>query len=60
MAPKERRDRPERPTSRNTPKSSQNVVRNGQSGSESEAKGKKAQNSSSGGAAKKEQLVNGE
>ena len=53
-APKEQRDRP---SNRSSTKSSQNVVRNGQSGSESDSKGKKPPNSSS---VKKEQLVNGE
>lgn len=57
IAPKEKRDRPERPTSQNMPKSLQNAVRNGQTGSESDSKGKKGQDSSS---VKKEQLVNGE
>lgn len=52
--PKEQRDRP---FNRNAAKSSQNAVRNGQSGSESDSKAKKPQNSSS---VKKEQLVNGE
>ena len=53
-APKEQR---ERPSNRSSTKSSQNVVRNGQSGSESDSKGKKPQNSS---LSKNEQLVNGE